>query len=162
MCEWIEIMEFEGRYSVNAMGAVRNNLRGTVLKPMLSTSGYLFVHLVMNRKKYTRYIHRLVGEAFIENPFHYPQIDHIDGDKTNNSLTNLRWVSASMNSLAYGRDQRRLNRQKPVKATHISGRQLVFDSRQQAAEYFHCSDTKIKYGHLYLKSGKKGWIFDLA
>jgi DNA-directed RNA polymerase specialized sigma24 family protein len=49
-----------------------------------------------------RYVHRLVAEAFLPNPDGLPQVDHIDGDRKNNRLENLRWVTARQNSAAGG------------------------------------------------------------
>ena len=159
MPKWEKINGFNGRYSISTNGTIRNNERGTNVKPMLSTSGYHYVHLVMDHKKYTKYVHRLVGKAFIKNPFEYPQIDHINGCKTNNNLSNLRWVSVSTNCLAYGSEQRAENKKRSVLACHVSGEKVLFDSRTETAKHFNCSPTKIKYNHLYVKSEKKGWIF---
>ena len=75
-----EIPNYNSRYSINENGDVFNNERKTFVKPMLSTSGYHYVHLVKDRKKETKYIHRLVGEVFLGNPKKLPQIDHIDGN----------------------------------------------------------------------------------
>lgn len=160
MEKWKKITDFNERYSISDKGNVRNDERGSVLKPMVSTSGYHFVHLVVNRKKHTRYIHRLVGQALIENPFEYPQIDHVDGCKTNNDISNLRWVSVSENRLAYGSEQRSENRKRSVIARNVNGNEIIFDSRKEAAEHFNCSPAKIKYGHTYKKSDKKGWSFE--
>ena len=160
MEQWKKIDGFE-RYSVSDKGQVRNDERATMVKPMTSTSGYSYVHLVRNRKKHTQYIHRLVGQAFLSNHDELPQIDHIDGCKTNNNLDNLRWVTVSQNYLAYGREARAENRKRAVKAVHIDGREVVFHSRMEAAEFFQCSDTKIKYNYLYKKGSKKGWTLYL-
>jgi hypothetical protein len=161
MREWKKIDGFE-YYSISNDGIVRNDKRQSIVKPMLSTSGYLFVHLVKERKKYTKYIHRLVGLAFLERQTEDVQIDHIDGDKTNNALSNLRWVTVSENCKAYGSEQRAEARKRGVTATHTDGTILEFDSRKSAAEHFNCSPTKIKYGHLYAKGDKQGWTFKIS
>lgn len=59
--------------------------------------GYLNVCLRKDNKNYTRLIHRLVAEAFIPNPENKPQINHKNGDKTDNRVKNLEWVTASEN-----------------------------------------------------------------
>ena len=161
MQEWAKIEGFD-YYSISNDGIVRNDYRQSIVKPMLSTSGYLFVHLVKDKKKYTKYIHRLVGLAFLERQANDSQIDHIDGNKTNNVLSNLRWVTVSENCKAYGSKQRAEARKRGVTATHIDGTVIEFDSRRSAAEYFNCSPTKIKYGYLYAKGDKKGWIFKIS
>ena len=110
---WVEVPETAGRYSVSSYGNVRSNWadvprrnlthririeRSQQLKPSVHTTGYLRVSL---GRGVHRYIHRLVAAAFHPNPDGLPQVDHIDGDRKNNSAANLRWVSARDNAL-YG------------------------------------------------------------
>lgn len=161
MENWKKVDGFNGRYSVSNKGSVRNDERGSLVKPMLSTSGYNYVHLVVKRKKHTCYIHRLVGKAFLNNPLNLPQIDHINGCRTDNNVSNLRWVSVSDNLRAYGSKQRSETRSKPVVAQNTNGDKIIFKSRLETAKHFNCSPSKIKYGHLYKKGDKKGWTFNL-
>lgn len=156
MIEWRKVKDFN--YSVSNKGEVRNDKTGRILKKTVSTSGYLFVQL-FDKKTYMKYIHRLVGEAFIPNPDFLPQIDHIDGDKKNNDVSNLRWVSVSENRLSYGNEERAKNRMRKVIARNENGEEIVFASRTAAGEYFRCGASKVKYGHLYQKGKKNGWIF---
>lgn len=156
MSEWVKIDGFD--YSVNDKGVVKNNKTNRILKTTESTSGYLFVQL-SDGKPHMKYIHRLVGEAFIPNPNNLPQIDHIDGDKHNNNASNLRWVSVSENRLSYGSEERARNRMREVIGINENGEKVVFESRKAVAERFKCHPAKIKYGHKYTRSAKKGWIF---
>lgn len=64
-----------------------------ILKPRLQNSGYLTVNLSKDGKALNKTVHRLVARAFIPNPEGLPEIDHIDGDKTNNMIENLQWIS---------------------------------------------------------------------
>ena len=84
-------------YEISNQGNVRNTDTGRILKLRKNCGGYLDVHLSKNGigKKFT--IHRLIGLYFIPNPQNLREIDHIDQDKANNSITNLRWVSPSNN-----------------------------------------------------------------
>ena len=61
--------------------------------------GYLRVYLYKNGKRKHHKVHRLVAHAFIPNPEHKSQVNHIDGNKKNNSVTNLEWVTDEENKL---------------------------------------------------------------
>lgn len=158
MEEFRSIKDFE-MYAVDRNGQVLNIKTNKILKAMTSTSGYAYYHLKKDGTKYTKYAHRLVGEAFLENPDNLPQIDHIDGNKMNNNVSNLRWVSVSENRMTYGCDTRAEKRKRQVIAQHNDGTELIFKSRQDAAIHFNCSPTKIKYNVRYVKGEKCGWIF---
>lgn len=49
---------------------------------------------------------------------------------------------------------------KKIKATNLNGETIIFNSRQEASEYFNCSDSEIHYNKLYKKGNKKGWILE--
>jgi hypothetical protein len=108
---WIEIPETDGRYSISNFGSVRSNWsdrpdrnlkhrvryeKVSLLKPWIHTTGYWRVSLGRNNSKY---IHRLMAVAFLPNPDDLTQVDHIDGNRLNLVLDNLRWVSAKQNVL---------------------------------------------------------------
>ena len=120
---WIPIKGYEGRYDVSNMGNVRSHdtvqtrsngkvvcnfhIIGRVLKPRYTGrdakhgKGYATVLIEGKNLK----VHRLVAEAFIENPNGYKQVNHIDGDKTNNAASNLEWCNGEQNiyhSLIHG------------------------------------------------------------
>lgn len=67
------------------------------ITPQETSKGYLRVGLFRNGKRKWYKVHRLVAQAFIENPEHKPQVNHIDGNKKNNSITNLEWVTDEEN-----------------------------------------------------------------
>lgn len=75
-----------------------NNYRIKKLKTVFGgTSGYPFVGLWKEGKHYNKMIHRMVAETFIPNPENKPQVNHIDGNKFNNNVSNLEWVTDSEN-----------------------------------------------------------------
>ena len=130
-------------YYATEDGNIINGKNGRVLKPYSDCSkGYVCVDI--KGKKYK--VHRLIAEAFLPNPEHKPQINHIDGDKTNNKISNLEWCTNSENAihaiknglwdkqLQYYRNQPR----KPVIATNITtGEKIIFESVAETERYFN-------------------------
>ena len=97
MVEYKKIDDYEN-YEVSNQGNVRNINTNRILKPRKNRDdGYYFVILSKKNVRKMFLIHRLVGFAFIPNPQKLTDIDHIDQDKTNNLISNLRWVSRSNN-----------------------------------------------------------------
>lgn len=98
---WKDVPGFEGVYKISSFGRLKsyktNKKLGYILSNKNGKGGYLSVVLEYRKKKrYTR-MHRLVAEAFIENPNSLPQVNHKDGDKQNNFVDNLEWVSGKQN-----------------------------------------------------------------
>lgn len=96
---WRDIKNYEGLYEVSNFGNVRSLKFGKIkyLKPANNGFGYYHVILCKNgQKKYFK-VHRLVANAFIENPNGYNEINHIDEDKTNNKVENLEWCTHKYN-----------------------------------------------------------------
>lgn len=97
---------FNGRYVVNELGEVysmvsKGDIKSTpvrILKPA-DNKGYLRVVLRQqgDSTSYGKYVHRLVAEAFLENPEGFTEVNHKDGDKKNNHVSNLEWCSRKQN-----------------------------------------------------------------
>lgn len=95
---WKTIKGFSN-YEISDEGEVRNKTTQYILKGRLSKSGYYQVSIKEDEteKFKNQYIHRLVALHFIDNPEGKREVNHIDGDKTNNKLENLEWVTSSEN-----------------------------------------------------------------
>lgn len=93
---WKDIDGFEN-YQVSTWGRVRN--KDKILKPYVTEKGYLKINLYKNGTCSKNRVNRLVAQAFIPNPDNLPQVDHLDGNKWNNSISNLRWVNNATNRL---------------------------------------------------------------
>lgn len=95
-----ETIEGYPDYRISTLGRIIS-LKGEIprfLKPRLNINGYLYVALSENSKcDYNCKIHKLVAGAFLPNPENKPEINHKDGNKTNNHVSNLEWVTRSEN-----------------------------------------------------------------
>jgi hypothetical protein len=99
-----DIKNYEGIYCVDIYGNVYSYPKRTrkgfrKLKPTLINNGYLQVDLCKDFKIKKYSVHRLIAETFIDNKELKPQVNHINGIKTDNSLENLEWVTRSENQL---------------------------------------------------------------
>lgn len=97
---WRDVKGYEGIYVINEAGDVKRVDTEKILSPAVSTAGYLVVSLWKENKGTLKTIHRLLAECFIYNddPLQKRTVNHIDGNKTNNRLENLEWVSYSQNN----------------------------------------------------------------
>lgn len=99
---WKDIQGYEGKYEVSNKGNVKsiNYLNTGVnknLKLNRTRRGYTYVRLCKNGAAKYCLVHRLVGFHFLENEHNYPQINHIDGIRDNNHVSNLEWCTAKQN-----------------------------------------------------------------
>lgn len=164
--EWKKIKR-NPNYSINRNGEVRNDATGRIKTPYENkANGYMTVDLYSNNKSTKVTIHRLLAEAFIPNPDNKPCIDHKDGDRKNNKLSNLRWATYSENNSRFNTFGVRSERiavtkykelRKKRGGGHIAWGKIesiqYFDRIKDCAESFGCSQGNIT---LMLKSGAIG------
>lgn len=99
---WLPVPAYEGLYEVSNLGRVRSLPRFGTNGKCVSVDlcrGYQRVNLWKNGVLTHKLVHRLVAEAFIPNPENKSQVNHIDGNKRNNNVCNLEWVTASENQI---------------------------------------------------------------
>ena len=99
MNEFEFIKGFENLYKINRIGDIWSCWYNKIMTPQLTQDGYLIVSLKKEGKRYKGFIHRLLALQYLENTENLPQIDHIDRNKQNNNLDNLRWCSQHTNRL---------------------------------------------------------------
>ena len=161
--EWRTIEETNGKYSVSNLGNVKRNEHYTIvsptsthmngaklfykerkLNPYLNKEGYRIVRLQLEEgNARTVSVHRLVAENFIPNPNNYPQINHIDENRTNNCISNLEWCTAVHNA-NHGTRKEKLRKISGIRVAQydLQGNLIkIWDSISQASQSFGAKTT---------------------
>ena len=94
--QWRQVNGY-ANYYVSNCGRVKNIKTEKILTSHISTTGYICIDLYKNNKRTKYRMHRLVSDTFLANLNHFKCVDHIDGNRTNNLVTNLRWCTHSQN-----------------------------------------------------------------
>lgn len=168
---WKDVLDYEELYQVSNLGDVRGKdrfdsigrkIKGMILKPQTSKKGYLQVSLCKSGKQKTYKIHRLVAEAFIPNSNNYPQVNHIDEDKTNNRDTNLEWCTNIYNSNWGTRNLRVANKNSHgVYAIDKNGVYTHYNSESEASRILNISVQSINavVRKRHHRKSYKGYVF---
>lgn len=168
---WLDIGGFEGYYQVSNYGNVRSinrvitdtrgikyKRKGVNLKLRRDKDGYLVVNLKKESKNYSFKVHRLVAEAFIENPNLLPEVNHKDEIKSNNYVDNLEWCDRKYNN-NYGTMRERIRISQGIKIYGVNienGKKIYFDSMSEVERYGfnkHCVRDCVR-GRNRVKSHK--------
>lgn len=157
---WKDIKGYEGLYQISNQGRVKSlqewngnrhsasyRNRERILKPTDNGHGYLIVGLKKETKRKNHYIHRLVAEAFVENPKKNKYVNHLDYDKANNKADNLEWCSQKENVLY---SKHRMEHQKNAKLPK-SGYKYIKKSKVKEGCMYEVS-IKTHLGYFYYRS----------
>ena len=150
--EKASIKGFEKRYVVLSNGTVQNMVTGKILRGGKDAYGYIQVCLVdAQGKRRVFKMHRLVAEAFIDNPDGKEHVNHVDEDRTNNDVPNLEWATAKEN-INHGSCKRKsaVSRGTPIAVSLESGALKAFPSIKETARILKVSTSKIRE---HLRSG---------
>lgn len=156
---WKDIKGYEDKYQVSNTGkvrskdrfdsAMRNRIKGQIIKQVSSAHGYKRLNLCKNGKPRLWLVHRLVAEAFIPNPNNLPYINHKDENPSNNNVDNLEWCTHLYN-MNYGTIKERHSRDmtgKMINRPDKSKPVLQYDkSGNFIARYESAQEAKRKTG----------------
>ena len=136
---WKDVPGFAGKYQASSLGRVRNS-SGHFLKPAINTNGYK--HLSLSGKDYR--VHRIIAQTFLPNHGRLRDVNHKNGDKLDNRMCNLEWVSHSQNELHKIYKLKTPGRLlKPMRKVMCLENGKIYESISSA-----CRDLNIKTQHI--------------
>lgn len=136
-----DIKGYEDRYAITSCGRVWSYLTNKFLKPASNKYGYQTVVLRKDNMNHTYLVHRLVAQAYIDNPHNLPEINHKDENASHNWINNLEWISTEDN-LRYGTHMEKVNGKKR-KAIYCQELNKSFDGVRIAARELNLCPQSI-------------------
>ncbi len=148
---WRPIAGFKGRYEVSDDGQIRRlpfvDAYGhrQQMKILSQSYGcqYAAVYVTVDQRKSGILVHRAMAQAFIPNPLGLPEVNHIDGNKRNNNLANLEWVSTQGNAIHARRTE--LRRQKLTNDQVAEIRRLFVPNRRNGYRDGNCTELAQRF-----------------
>lgn len=131
-------------YLIDRDGNVYSEKSKRFLKPYTSNRGYMEVKLYANGKSFNKYVHRLVAETFISNPEKLPEVDHINGNKLCNTVSNLRWVTGEQNRNYYYNNNQDIYYNNTAKPIYCAELNMTFSSINDAVKKLDLNRHRLK------------------
>lgn len=145
---WKDIKGYEGEYQASNLGRIKSlhfNIKNqnyeTILKGQDVWNGYLRVTLSKKGRTKLFAVHRLVAQTFLENPKNLPVVNHINGDRTDNRIENLEWVTFKENSRRSA-EVRKTDRYNSIKVKDNQGN--TFNSYREAGRFWGLNPNTVK------------------
>jgi hypothetical protein len=176
---WKDVVGYEGLYQVSNLGRLKSppkkGHKGCIMKPSIKKDGYVRIQLIKCSKYKTLYVHRIVAEAFLQHDSERNEVNHIDGNKSNNKLENLEWVTSKQNiehsiktglrksSGMKGRFGKLSPKSKSILQLSACGKVIrKWDSISDAARELRCSPQSICSVLSGRKKSCKGYLWEYA
>ena len=155
MDKWAVIDGYD-QYAVSTAGAVKRIATGKALKPQTTYKGYQVVRLYNNEGSKLLKVHRLVANAFIENPNKFPMVNHLDENKANNRACNLEWCDNRHNT-TYGNAKKKISHKvrcvekgivyesirEAIRCTNIHGIGKCLNNKQKTSGGYHWEGVNV-------------------
>lgn len=147
---WVDIEGYEGYYQASNMGRIKSfgrtvifgdrtrHTKDRILKPSKRLDGYMVINLLLDGKREVFNVHRLIASIFIPNPENKCDVDHKDGDKSNNKVENLRWTTRKENL-----DNRKHKRKGGIRKIKCITTDEIFNTLEEASKKYGIKPATI-------------------
>ena len=162
-------------YSINENGEIRNDATGAIRTPTENkANGYLYVDLYKNNRHTKVPVNRIVAETFIPNPENKPTVDHKDGNRKNNAISNLRWATYSEQNSRFKTHGVRSQKVRAIRyheernkrgGGHMAWGEIkevqYFDSIGDCSKFFNCTissiSQRLQSGEIGVRGRTRAW-----
>lgn len=154
--EMKDIPGWENKYACTTDGRIWSHKTNKFLSPSINKRGYAHIVLVNDGKRYDYRVHRLIAMTFLDNPENKEQVNHIDGDKLNNYLSNLEWMTAEEN-IQHAKDNKlfKASTHNPPKFTGAPQTAYVFTNVFNGKQF-----TILGFRNLRKQCGLSGYSYE--
>jgi len=141
--KWEKISNSDNPYFISSVGLILSlcNRKIKILSQRIDWAGYITIRLMKEQQTKTYYLHRLLAEKFVPNPYNKPYVNHKNGNKTDNRIDNLEWVTHAENVKHAYEAQLISNKSRKVFDRCAN---ITFSSSKEAAKYFNINHNTMR------------------